>query len=152
VDYPQKVPLWMAREGGQIKFNINDLASLSVGIKDSLKQNSKRRIRIVTDVLSSLLMLNPSETIYKLLTQLFEEVKQYDSVFLATVEEGMHQPQALSAMEELFDGVIELKFYEEGLVALPLLRVKKMIGIPPEPGYFRFALSRNGMELSPYVK
>lgn len=110
VDYHQIVPLWIAREGGQIKLNVNDLSGLSRGIKEFLKQNSMRRIRIVTDVLSPLLMLNPSETIYRFLTQLLEEVKQYDAVFMAMLEEGMHQPQVLSAMQELFDGVLELKF------------------------------------------
>ncbi len=152
IDYHHRVPMWMAREGGQIKLNVNDLSGLSLGIKESLKQNSTRRIRIVTDALSSLLMLNPPETIYRFLTQLLEEVKQYDAVFMATLEEGMHQPQVMSAMQELFDGVLELRFYEEGLTALPLLRIKKMIGFPTEPGYFRFAFSHNGMELSPYVK
>ena len=152
VDYRERVPLWMAREGGQIKFNINDLPGLSFSIKETLKENANRRIRIVTDVLSSLLMLNPPETIYRFLTQLFEEAKHYDLVLLATIEEGMHPPQVLSAMQELFDGVLELKFYEEGLTALPLLRIKKMIGIPPRTGYFSFVFSRNGMELSAYGK
>jgi KaiC/GvpD/RAD55 family RecA-like ATPase len=59
----------------------------------------------------------------------------------------MHQPQVVSAMQELFDGVIELKFYEERLTALPLFRIKKMIGTPTQPAYFKFSFSKNGMEL-----
>jgi hypothetical protein len=43
-------------------------------------------------------MLNQPETIYSFLTQLFSDVKQYDAVLLATLEEGMHQPQVLAAM------------------------------------------------------
>ena len=78
-----------------MKFNINDLASFSFNIKDLLKKNENRRMRITIDVLSSLLMLNPPDTIYKFLTQLFDEVKKYDSVVLATLEEGMHPPNVL---------------------------------------------------------
>jgi circadian clock protein KaiC len=150
VDFSQRVPFWFASGGGQIKFDVNDLANLSYNIKDVLKKNSDRRIRVVTDVLSSLLMLNQPDTIYKFLTQLFTDVKQYDSVVLATLEEGMHPPNVLAAMQQLFDGVIELRLYEEGLRVLPLLRIRKMRGVPPQPGYYNFTFSKTGMEVSVY--
>jgi KaiC/GvpD/RAD55 family RecA-like ATPase len=152
IDTQQKVPLWFASDGGQVKYDVNDLAGLSYNIKDVLKQNTGRRVRIVIDAVSSLLMLNPPETIYRFLTQLFTDVKQYDAVLVATLEEGMHHPQVLAAMQELFDGVVEMRLYEEGLRVLPLLRVRKMRGVPPQPGYFNFSLTRKGMEVSAYVK
>ena len=150
VDMGQKVPLWLAGEGGQIRYDINDLAALSFNIKDVLKKNADRRIRVVTDVLSSILMLNQSETVYKFLSQLLAEVKQYDAVVLATMEEGMHKPEILAAMEQLFDGVLELRLYEEGLKVLPLLRIRKMRGVPPQPGYYNFAFTHAGMEVTPH--
>ncbi|MDA4121444.1 MAG: RAD55 family ATPase [Thaumarchaeota archaeon] len=150
IDMQQKVPLWLAGEGGQIKYDVNDLASLSYNIKEVLKKNSGRRMRLVIDVLSSLLMLNAPETIYKFLDQLLADIKQYDIVVLATLEEGMHKSEVLAAMQQLFDGVVELKLYEEGLRVLPLLRIRKMRGVPPQPGYFNFAFARNGMEVSAY--
>ena len=149
---PREYLFWFASGGGQIKFDVNDLANLSYNIKDVLKKNSERRIRVVTDVLSSLLMLNQPDTIYKFLTQLFTDVKQYDSVLLATLEEGMHPPNVLAAMQQLFDGVIELRLYEEGLRVLPLLRIRKMRGVPPQPGYYNFSFTKSGMEISAYVK
>jgi KaiC/GvpD/RAD55 family RecA-like ATPase len=152
IDTQQKVPLWCASDGGQIKYDVNDLAGLSFNIKEALKQNSTRRVRIVIDTISSLLMLNQPETIYRFLTQLLADVKQYDAVLLATLEEGMHQPQVLAAMQQLFDGVVEMRLYEEGLKVLPLLRIRKMRGSPPQSGYFNFSLTRNGMEVSAHVK
>jgi circadian clock protein KaiC len=152
IDTSQKVPLWIASGGGQINYDVNDLAGLSHNIKEILKENANRRVRVVVDVLSSLLMLNPPETIYRFLTQLFADVKQYDAVLLATLEEGMHQPQVLAAMQQLFDGVVEMRLYEEGLRVLPLLRVRKIRGVPPQPGYFNFSMTRNGMEVSAYVR
>jgi circadian clock protein KaiC len=152
IDTQHKVPLWFASEGGQIKYDVNDLAGLSYNIKETLKQNAGRRARVVMDAVSSLLMLNQPDTIYRFLTQLFADVKQYDAVLLATLEEGMHQPQVLAAMQQLFDGVVEMRLYEEGLSVLPLLRIRKMRGSPPQPGYFNFSLTRNGMEVSAYVR
>jgi KaiC/GvpD/RAD55 family RecA-like ATPase len=152
IDMQQKVPLWLASDGGQIKYDVNDLATLSYNIKEILKKNSNSRIRVVVDTISSLLMLNQPETIYKFLTQLLDEVKQYDVVLLATLEEGMHKQEVLTAMQQLFDGVVELRLYEEGLRVLPLLRVRKMRGVPPQPGYYSFAFSRTGMEIDAYAR
>jgi KaiC/GvpD/RAD55 family RecA-like ATPase len=147
-----KVPMWYSREGGQRKFDPNDLSSLSFTIKEILKGNNNRRIRIATDVLSSLLVLNPMETVYRFLSQLFSDIKQYDAVLLATLEEGMHEPRVVSTMSELFDGVVEFKLLEEGLRVNSLLKVSKMRGLPPQPGYFSFAFSRGNMEINAFVR
>jgi KaiC/GvpD/RAD55 family RecA-like ATPase len=152
IDFSQNGPLWFSSEGGEVKFDINDLSGLSINTKEILKKNSDRRIRVVIDVISSLLMLNPPEAIYKFLSQLFAAVKQYDAVLVATLEEGMHPPNVLAAMQQLFDGVIELRLYEEGLKVLPLLRIRKMRGVPPQPGYYNFSFSRSGMEVSAYAR
>ncbi len=152
IDTQQRVPLWFASDGGQVKYEINDLARLSFNMKEILKKNPGRRIRVVIDVLSALLMLSQPETIYKFLTQLLSEVKQYDAVLLATLEEGMHKPEVLTAMQQLFDGVVELRLYEEGLRVLPLLRIRKMRGVPPQQGYFNFIFTRTGMEVSAFAK
>ncbi len=151
IDTSEKVPLWFASEGGQIKYDVNDLAGLSFKVKEVLKQNAGRKVRVVMDVVSPLLMLNPPETVYRFLTQLFADIKQYDVVLMATLEEGMHQPQVLAAMQQLFDGVVEMRLYEEGLKVVPLLRIRKMRGLPPQPGYFDFSLTRNGMEIAAHV-
>ncbi len=64
----------------------------------------------------------------------------------------MHPPNVLAAMQQLFDGVVELRLYEEGLRILPLLRIRKMRGVPPQPGYYNFSFTKTGMELSTYVR
>ncbi len=148
MDFKQTIPFFMATEGGQVRYDHRDLIALSVNIKGVLKQNANRRIRIVFDAISPLLMQNSPETVYNFLSQLFSEIKkEYDAVVLATLEDGMHPPQVIAAMQQLFDGVIEFKFYEEGLRIVPLLRIRKMTGMPPQPGYFNFTFSGNGMEL-----
>ena len=152
IDTSQKVPLWFAGAGGQLEYNANDLASLSYNIKETLKKNVNRRSRIVVDSFSPLLMLHSPDTVYKFLSQLIAEVKNYNATLFGTLEEGMHSPDIVAAMQLLFDGVIELKFYEEGLRLFPLMRIKKMRGAPPEAGYYRFSISRTGMEISAFVR
>ena len=152
VDPQQSTPAWMSSEGGEIRYDVHDLAGLSFATREMLKKNSGRRIRVVIDVISSLLMLNQPETVYKFLAQLLDEVKQHDAVLLATIEEGMHKPEILTAMEHLFDGVIELRFYEEGLNVLSLMRIRKMRGVPPRSGYFGFRAGEREVLVSPYVR
>ena len=152
IDTSQKVPFWFAATGGQLNYNVNDLTSISVNIKDVLRKNSDRQVRIVVESFSPFLMLNPPDTVYRFLSQLIAEVRESNAVLFGTLEEGMHSPEVLAAMQLLFDGVLEMRFFEEGLRLVPLMRVKKMRGAPPEAGYYRFLISRNGMEISPYVK
>lgn len=148
----QRQPEWMASEGSKIRCNVNDLAGLSFNIKQTLQKYGDKRARIVTDVLSTLLVINPLETIYRFLTQLLAEVKRYDAVLLATLEEGMHQSNVLAAMEQVFDGVMELRYFEEGLRVVPLLRIRKMRGVMLAPGYFRFSFVNGRMEIGKYVR
>jgi len=152
IDTTQKVPFWFAPSGGQLSYNVNDLAGVSFNIKDVLKKNSGRQVRIVVESFSPFLMLNPPDTVYKFLSQLIAEVRESNAVLFGTIEEGMHSTEVLAAMQLLFDGVLEMRFFEEGLRLVPLMRVKKMRGAPPEAGYYRFSISPNGMELSVYVK
>lgn len=96
--------------------------------------------------------MNPLENVYRFLTQLLAEVKRYDTVLLATLEDEMHQTNVLAAMEQVFDGVIELRFFVEGLKIVPLLRIRKMRGIMLTPGYFRFSFVNGKMEIGKYVR
>jgi len=146
-----RVPDWIASSGSPVKCDLKDPTSISYNIKQVLQRNQGRRVRVVTDVLSPLLVLNPSESMFGYWTQLLSEVKQHDAVILATGDEEMHTPAAIASMEQLFDGVIELKLYEQGLTVTPLLRVRQMLGQPPLPGWFRFSFVQGIMEVTPNV-
>ena len=145
-------PDWIANTGSERRLDLRDPTSLSFTIKQVLQQNAGRRIRVVTDVLSPLLALNPREGMYAYWAQLINEVKKYDSVFLATAEQGMHSANDLASMEQLFDTVIEMRLYEEGLTLTPLLRVKKMLGQLPSQTYYRFSFREGAMEVLAYAR
>lgn len=146
------VPDWIAGSGARIKCDLNDYTSISFDIKRAVQANPGRRVRIVTDIVSPLLIMNPQPAMYQYLSDLLRELKKTNSVVLALVEEGMHSDSTVAALEQQFDGVIELRLFEEGLSITPLLRVRKMLGLAPQHGYFRFAFSKSLMEVLPYVK
>jgi circadian clock protein KaiC len=146
-----RIPEWLSSSGSPLKLDLRDPTSISVNIKQSAHSNKERRVRIATDVLSPLLVLNSVESMYNYWSQLLSDLKQQDCVTFALAEEGMHAPNVLTTMEQLFDGVIEMRPYEEGLSITPLFRVKKMLGLPPLHGYFRFSVSSTGMEVVPHV-
>jgi len=89
---------------------------------------------------------------YNYWSQLLSDLKQQDAVVFALAEDGMNPPNVLTTMEQIFDGVIEMRLYEEGLSITPLFRVKKMLGLPPFHGYFRFSVSSTGMEVMAHVR
>lgn len=97
------------------------------------------------------MLLNPVDAMYRYWTQLIGEMKQYDAILLALVDEGMHSQNVIASMEQLFDSVVEMRIYEQGLALTTLLRVKKMLGIKPLQGYFKFSFTRNGMEIDANV-
>lgn len=146
-----KVPDWIANSGSPSRCDLRDVASISFMIKKAVEQNRDRRIRIVTDVLSPLLILNPSEAMYNYWSQLIADLKQHSATLLAIAERGMHLRTSMTTMEQLFDGVIEMRVYEEGLKLTPVLRVRKMLGVPPVLDYFRFAFKGAAMEILPNV-
>lgn len=147
-----KVPDWLASFGSPVKCDLKDPTGISYNIKEMVHRNRERRVKVVTDVLSPLLVLNPLESMYNYWSALLSDVKLQDSVLLALAEDGMHPPNTLATVEQLFDGVIEMKLYEEGLLITPLFRVRKMLGIPPLHGYFRFSVTNTGMEVLPHVR
>ncbi len=150
-----KASAWVARDEGEVKCDLNDqnvLPRLSFSIKETIRKNRTRPIRIVTDILSPLLALNTPETVYRFISQLLSEVKEYNAVFLSTIEDRMHHPQVLASMEQLFDGVVQLRLYEKGQTILPLLRPLKMRGHPPDPEYFHFSFRDGRMEIEKYAR
>ena len=146
VDNPAGSLTWLESKDG-LKLNANDLAGSLDIILGVLRKNGSRRIRIVVDFLSTLLLLNTVESVYRFASQLIDEVKRYDAVLVATIEESMHSPEVLASMVQLFDGFIEISFYRTGLKILPLLRVGKMRGLAPQPEYFRMKFSHSAMLL-----
>ncbi len=147
----EKGILWIDRDGmndDKIAVNIREIADASAYLKKITAKETKIN-RIYTDLLSPLLLLNDVRKIYLFLHDLIVHTKKSNGVFIATIEGGMHTPQELATLEQLFDGVLEFKMLQEKLSILTLFRVKKMRGVPPRPNYFRLRLNKQGMNVEP---
>ncbi len=152
LDGRQVTPVWLASDSRDAKYDPNNIEGLTTNILDFLRNNAGKRIRITIDIISSLLVLYSPEAVYKFLVLLFAEIKRHDVVLLATLEDSMHKSEVLATMQQLFDGVLELRIYEDRLRLLPLLRISKMRGTLPSHGYFHVSFSKSGIEVSPYQK
>jgi len=141
--------VWIAREGGQTKLDVRDLPKLLGHIRAVLEDSSSRRVRIVLDALSSILMVNSLDAAYDFVDSVIALAKAHDASMLATLEEGMHPVKTQTAMQQVFDGFVEMSLFRTGLKILPLLRVGKMRGANPIQGYYVFSFGAEGIKLKP---
>ena len=148
VDFASQNPLWMSPEGGNRDYSPSDLAAVSFGVKEILKGHQGTKTRIAFDGLSQLLTLHSPESVYKFLGQLLYEAKRQDSVMLATVQEGMHQPQVVSSMELLFDGVLAVRRNDTGGLEVT---IKKMRGLDLSSSSIVLNIPREGEPSTPRV-
>jgi hypothetical protein len=91
-----------------VKCDLRDPTAISFKIKEAAHRNKSRRVKLVTDVLSPLLVLNPLESMYSYWSQLIADLKQQDSVILALADDGMRPPNVLTMMEQLYISVKSL--------------------------------------------
>lgn len=130
---------WIAAGGSEKKFAPNNLAKISFEVKEFLKMNREKNTRILLDSLSSLLLTNSSDTVYRFLSQLFAEIKLYNACILSVLEEEMHTPSVIASMEQIFDGVLRVDFGEGASSAI---EIKKMTGVDL-PGRLRVNIQRS---------
>jgi TolB-like protein/tetratricopeptide (TPR) repeat protein len=119
---------WMCPENGDRSYAPEDLASISFGIKSVLKEHEARKIRVVFDLPSQLLMAGSSDSVFRFLGQLLTDLKKYDATLVATVQADMHAPPVLAGLELIFDGALEVRQSEH---AKAEIRIKKMRGVVP---------------------
>jgi len=118
---------WMCPEGGDRNYSAEDLASISFGIKNILREHHEKKIRVAFDLPSQLLMTHSSDSVFRFLGQLLADLKRHDAVLVASLQEDMHEPRVLAGLELLFDGVLTIG-QANGMYEV---NVKKMRGIKP---------------------
>jgi KaiC/GvpD/RAD55 family RecA-like ATPase len=132
----------------EIICDASEMFTISSAIKDFLQKNKKKQMRIVISVLSTLLMSNSPTEVYKHLSSLKNEFKKYKCTVLMLIETGMHDPQVVTSIEQLCDGVIDMKAFEKEWEIQPMLKIKKMRAIPVPLKYFKFAITSSGLTIS----
>jgi len=76
------------------------------------------------------------------MSSLLQYFKDHGATVVASLDEGVVALEAQRSMEMIFDGTIEIKLCEERFNIIPLMRVKKMLGIAPSFSYYRLGVSK----------
>lgn len=126
IDLGGSHPYWISPEGGDRGYSLDDLATISFSIKEVLRSRAGGSSRVAFDGLSQLLMLHSTDSVYRFLSQLLPELKKSGVVILFTLQDDMHQPQVVSSLELLFDGVVRVLRAGNGETEV---QVNKMRGV-----------------------
>ncbi len=93
-----------------------DLAGIAVSVSKMLSVlwTTRRKVKIVFDSVSSLLMYSNVSSVIRFLHVFYGRLKTAGAVGLFLLEEGMHDEKVVAALEHLSDGVIRLEPDETG--------------------------------------
>ncbi len=149
MEVKEKDIIWIdasASNENSIQCDLSELYTVSSAIKNVISERKKgESIRFATDSISPMLMANNPAEVYKFLSSLITELKKCDAVSLFIIEDAMHEPQVTASIEQLCDGVIELKAIEKDLEIETVMKIKKMKNIPPFQKYFKYKVTEQGL-------
>lgn len=102
------------------------LNEISVSIEQAKEKLFKlgKNMRMVFDSLSTLLLYNNPNTIYRFLQVITTRAKASYTTSLFSLEHGMHDPKIVSTIEHLTDGTIRFR-EEEGKYYIKVSRIKE---------------------------
>lgn len=87
------------------------LNDLSIGIAQAMQKMFKpeRKMRIVVQSLSTLLLYNNPEVVYRFTQVIGARLKGSNATTLFLIEEGMHEDKVVTTLKHLVNSVIEVK-------------------------------------------
>ncbi len=85
------------------------LNDISIALSDVLKKCAGKRLRVVVQSLSTLVLYNPKESMTKFLQVVEGRLKNADATAIYLGEEGVHDKQTLSLLEHGVDELITLR-------------------------------------------
>ncbi len=121
-----------ASETENIKIASSPVDLTGIGVKISQFFETfwmKKQIRntyLCIDSISTILMYSNLQTVFRFLHVFTGRVKVAGALGLYVVDEGMHEPQSIATLKQLFDGVIEIKVEDDQ----SFLRA---VGLSPKP-------------------
>mgnify|MGYP001277066760 CR=1 FL=1 len=130
-----------------IQCDLSELFTVSSAIKKKLaeKKSKSQQVRLAIDIVSPALMSNNSSEVYKFLSSLISELKKNNVTAMLVIEDAMHDPHVVASIEQLCDGVIEMKAIEKDLEIETVLKIKKMRNIPPFQKCYRYRVTKEGI-------
>ncbi len=126
-----------------------DMTGISVGVNQFLEDfwrvKQFKKVRIVVESLSNLLMYSNLQTVFRFLHVFTTRLKAMDAIGVFTVEEGMHDPTTITTLKQLVQVVIEMKEEDNE----KFLRVSGMTLAPTE--WLGYEIAGNTIDVKPPV-
>ncbi|MFO7966536.1 MAG: RAD55 family ATPase [Archaeoglobaceae archaeon] len=98
------------------RVSVMDLTGITSKLNKFLEdvwRDGNKKIVIVFDSLSTLLMYSNLQTVFRFLHILVARIKSADAVALYIIEQGMHDEATAATLKQLFSGAIEIKEEKE---------------------------------------
>jgi KaiC/GvpD/RAD55 family RecA-like ATPase len=89
--------------------NFEDLVDVAYNCERMISSFKKKPIRMVIDDVSYLFLMNNKDVVFKFLHRLIQILRQKNVTCLMEVQEGMLDPQIMTALESMVDGTIAMK-------------------------------------------
>jgi hypothetical protein len=86
-----------------------DLTGMGVRATQFLEESRGSNVRLCISSLSTLLMYSSLQAVFRFMHVLTARVSVTGALCACVVEEGMHDPQTVSALKPMFGAVIEVK-------------------------------------------
>ena len=91
---------------GNVVKSSMDINHIPMAISTAAESLRTDHIRLSVDLLSPLLMSSPPQSVYRLASLIVAKLKESKSTSLFILEEGMHDQQTVSSLQQLLDSVI----------------------------------------------
>ena len=92
-----------------------DLTGMGVRASQFLQEFRGSNVRLCISSLSTLLMYSSLQAVFRFMHVLLGRVSVNGALCACVVEEGMHDPQTVSTLKQLFSAVIEIKIERDAL-------------------------------------
>ncbi len=136
----------MGKEEGKDVVNPANLTNFTIAITKALTEMKNQNVRrVVVDSISTMFLFVPKDLCLRFISMLSARLKGVGITELITVEEGMHTPDVITALNSLTDGTIY--FSMEG--DKRTIKINRMKETKTLPVNLNFKISEKGIEITP---
>ncbi len=132
------------RKEGKYCVNPADLTNFTIKLTKAVGELQKKNLkRVVFDSFSTMFLFVPKDLCLRFLSMVTAKLKAFATTQLIVVEEGMHDPATLTAMNMVTDGTVKFLSLEQAK-RFEIVRMKGVGGLPIG---FNFRITDRGIEL-----
>lgn len=134
----------IGKKDGKYLVNPADLTNFTIKITKAARELEKKNLkRVIFDSFSTMFLFVPKDLCLRFLSIITAKLKAFGTTQIIVIEEGMHDPVSITAMNTITDATIKFSSLGE-IHRLEILRMRGIAGLPIG---FNFRLTEKGIEL-----